>query len=30
MNTGMKILKFMGRTAANAVIWLAKVLEGRR
>lgn len=30
MSTGMRILKFMGRMAADAVIWFAKVLEGRK
>lgn len=30
MKTGMGILKFVAKTVANAVIWLAGQLERRR
>lgn len=30
MQTGIKILKFVGKAAANAVIWIAARLERRR
>lgn len=30
MNTGMKILEFVGRVAYKAVLWVARVVEGRK
>lgn len=30
MQTGMKILKLVGKAAANVIIWIAGKLEGGR
>lgn len=30
MKTGMKVLEFVGRMAYKAVLWVARVVEGRK